>query len=439
MRSTVFLFLVLLTIVFLAFTASAQPDIKFERARHREMLDVIRQEIQKNYYDPAFHGIKLEERFGAADEKLKQTTSIGQMSAIIAQVLIDFDDSHLFFLPPGKANKTEYGFRIQMIGDKCFVTEVKPKSNAEAQGLKPGDEIYSIDGFAPLRENLWKMNYYYNILRPRPLLKLVVIKPDKKEVELQIEAKITEGRLVRGTVYTDTADYWKDIDDARLKAKKQYYYEKIPGLIIWKMTGFSVSPAEADEIMDKVRKYDSLILDLRNNGGGRVDMQERLIGNFFPRDVKIGVSKWRKKTQDEVAKSRKDDTYNGKVVILIDSNSASSSEVFARVMQLEKRGKVLGDNSAGAVMTSIRYDYSVGLDVVAYYGASVTVADLIMTDGKSLEKIGVTPDEKILPSNLDLAARRDPVLARAAELLGYKLTPDEAGKIFQLPWEDNNY
>ena len=69
------------------------------------------------------------------------------------------------------------------------------------------------------------------------------------------------------------------------------------------------------------------------------------------------------------------------------------------------------------------------------YGASVTDADMIMADGKSLERVGVTPDELLLPTAADLAANRDPVLARAAETLGLKLPADKAGSFFPIEWK----
>jgi C-terminal processing protease CtpA/Prc len=135
-----------------------------------------------------------------------------------------------------------------------------------------------------------------------------------------------------------------------------------------------------------------------------------------------------------VAKTRGQDAFTGKLVVLIDSRSGSASEVLARVVQLEKRGTIVGDLSEGAVMRSQGYRYEMGSGTIIFYGASITDADAIMSDGKSLEHVGVSPDELLLPSGADLAARRDPVLSRAAALLGVELTAEKAGTLFPLEW-----
>jgi C-terminal processing protease CtpA/Prc len=136
----------------------------------------------------------------------------------------------------------------------------------------------------------------------------------------------------------------------------------------------------------------------------------------------------------QLAKARPSSAYKGKRIVLVDSRSASAAELFARVVQLEHRGTVLGDLSSGSVMESRYYDWKQGSDTQVFYGASITDADLIMADGKSLEHNGVTPDEVILPTPEDLAKGRDPVLVRAAALADVKLDPAEAGKLFPVEW-----
>jgi carboxyl-terminal processing protease len=128
-----------------------------------------------------------------------------------------------------------------------------------------------------------------------------------------------------------------------------------------------------------------------------------------------------------VAKPRRK-VFTGNLVILVDSTSGWGAEVLARVVQLERRGVVIGDQTSGRVMEAHVYYYPYFSEL--QYGASITTADLIMTDHQSLEHTGMTPDGLLLPTPEDLAAGRDPVLARAAETLGARLSAEAAGKMF---------
>jgi hypothetical protein len=205
-------------------------DISYERDRHRSMLTVIVEDVKKNYFDPHLKGIDIDAKFKAADEKIKQATTIGQMSGIVAQFLLDFDDSHLFFLPPGKQNHVDYGFEMRLIGDKCFVVKLDPKSDATAKGLAVGDQITSIEGVAPSRAIFWKMEYYYYALRPRLRLKLTGFKPDGKPFEIEPAARITPGKAVLDA--TDS-DYDKIVRDG-----EDDYYKSVNNIFMSRYRGF---------------------------------------------------------------------------------------------------------------------------------------------------------------------------------------------------------
>ena len=421
----------------LAGSTVGQSLTSYDREAGREMLKMIRLDVEKHYYDPSFRGIDLRERFGQADERIKNAKSNSEIFGIIAQALLDFDDSHLFFIPPARVARVEYGWQMQAIGDKCYVIAVKPGSDAEAKGLKPGDLILSIDGFTPTREVLWKIRYYYYTLRPKPGMRLVVQSPEGAPRQVDVIAKIQQGKKqIDLTGWGTGGDIPSIIIEAENEARlnRDRFFEK-ENVIIWKMPGFDIyDENELANIMVRVKKHQALILDLRGNGGGLVVMLKRLIGYFFEQDIKVSELKYRKEVKTETAESKGNSGFKGKLIVLIDSRSASASEVFARVIQLEKRGVVLGDRSAGAVMQSRQHGHEVGLETVSFYGASITNADVIMKDGKSLEHVGVTPDELLVPTAADLAANRDPVLSHAAELVGLKLDPDAAGKLFPIEW-----
>jgi C-terminal processing protease CtpA/Prc len=212
------------------------------------------------------------------------------------------------------------------------------------------------------------------------------------------------------------------------------FYESGNDLLVWKMPTFEISKSRVDDIMGKAKKFKSLILDLRGNGGGHGETLARLVGYFFDHDVKVADLKGRKQIKPGMAKTQGADYYKGQLVVLIDNDSASAAELFARIIQLEKRGTIIGDRSSGAVMAAQHFEHETGVGRVLYYGTSVTVADLVMADGKSLENVGVTPDETFRPTGADLAAKRDPALSHAAELLGVKLDAEKAGALFPFEW-----
>ena len=205
-------------------------------------------------------------------------------------------------------------------------------------------------------------------------------------------------------------------------------------LMILKLPEFMFTADEIDKLMVKARQHQALIVDLRGNPGGAIDTLKYLVGDIFEDDVKIADRVGRKEMKPEVAKARGGKAFTGKLLVLVDSESASAAELFARIVQLQKRGSVVGDRSSGSVMEAKHYEHHLGTDTIIPYGVSITESDLIMSDGKSLEHKGVTPDEVVLPTAADLANERDPVLSHAAAMLGVKLSPEEAGKIFPFEW-----
>lgn len=414
---------------------AAQGVDRIERERALQMLSLIKGDVKKNYYDPQLRGIDIEARFKTAEEKIKQAQSLGQIFGIIAQALMEFEDSHLYFIPPARPVRVQYGWTMQMIGDKCFVTAVRPGSDAAAQGLKAGDELVAIEGFRPSRKEFWKMNYYYNALSPRPGLRVLARAPDAAEPrQLDIKARVKqEKRVINLNSTIDVNDLIRKSEDSG----STHRFRTIGSTGIWQMPGFNLEPGQVDRVMEQhLRNKATIIFDLRGNGGGYEVTLQRVLGYMFDHDIKVADLKGRKELKPLMAKTVGSNVFKGKVIVLIDSESGSSAELFARMMQLEKRGIVIGDQSAGAVMRARAFDHELGTQNLIGFAVSVTDADAVMSDGKSLERVGVTPDEKILPTAADLAASRDPVLARALALAGSPMSAEQAGRLFPVEWKD---
>lgn len=412
---------ILLVSVLLQAQAPAPTISKYDRGASITMLRQVKADLKEHYYDKTFRGMDVDKTFAEAEERLRSAESINQAIAGIVDVLMRLNDSHTMFYPPDRKSRPIYGWEPAMIGDVPYVIDVTKGSDAEKKGLAPGDQLVFWNRYEPSRQNLWQLRYLYNFVRPQAMQRLVVRKPDGAEKVVDVESKIEQQKAF------DIEELFEQI--VASVAKTDDRETKVGETYVWRYSAFGDSKA-AERAIKRARPSKSLILDLRGNSGGSVEALLNVVSWLFDRDLLVATEKTRKGDKAMPAKGRKD-AFTGPLTVLIDSRSGSAAEMLARVVQIEKRGTVIGDRSAGAVMTGRMFPHTIGIDKIAFYATMITIGDVRMSDGGSLEHVGVTPDETLLPTAADLAARRDPVLARAVSLLGGTMTAEQAGQLFK--------
>jgi carboxyl-terminal processing protease len=399
----------------------------------QDMLHAAYNDVKKNYYDPEYHGIDIDARYREYNTRLSNAGSLNEGMRLVAAYLDGFRDSHLFFIPPMRPYMIESGFRMRMVGDQCLITDVRPHTDA-AEKLRPGDLVVSLNTYQVTRDDIWSVDYYFNVLNPQMGYELNLQSPDGTKRHESVKSFIRQKARTAVDLTEPGEDYWDLVRQGENEDHASRSILKVAGdVTYWKMPEFNLDIDEVEGAFSQVKKHGALVLDLRGNPGGNVQTLTWMLGSVFDHDLKIADQAGRKDSKPMIAK-KLGKPFTGKIVVLIDARSASAAELFARAMQLEHRGTVLGDRSAGSVMEAKDFEEQTGNATVVMFGFSVTDANLIMSDGKSLEKTGVTPDEVALPTQKDLAATRDPVLSRAATLAGGSISPEEAGKMFPIEW-----
>jgi C-terminal processing protease CtpA/Prc len=417
----------------LAGTLYAQQKMNsLDMDRARGMLRDAHDAVKKYYYDPKYHGVDIDARYKEYDDRIKAAPDLNNGMRMVAAFLSGLKDSHTFFEPPMRPYQLDAGFRMELIGNNAFIARVRPGTDAESK-VHPGDEIVAYDTYSVNRTDFHDLSYTFGDLMPQVKTQLDLRDPDGNVRRVMVDSKMQQGKKTLDLTEGEDVEQYVRMEENEDHTVRQRY-EESGDIMIWKMPEFFMTNDEVDHMFGIVHKHKALILDLRGNPGGAISTLERMVGSVFDHDVKVADRIGRKELKPTIAKTTGDKAFTGKIIVLVDSESASAAELFARVMQLEKRGTVLGDRTSGSVMEARGYSYEQGVDTIITYGFSVTEADLIMKDGASLEHVGVTPDEVILPTGQDLATSQDPVLARAVELAGAKLDPTQAGKMFPYEW-----
>jgi carboxyl-terminal processing protease len=174
-------------------------------------------------------------------------------------------------------------------------------------------------------------------------------------------------------------------------------------------------PSVVDAIEQDVATFQAegihgLVLDLRGNSGGRIDVGTRLLGDFLPPGTSV-YEEIDRGGQNSIHFSRAGSQYDLPLVVLVDGGTASMGEIFASAVQEHGAATVLGTNTSGSVAAAQVFGLPDGA------GLQVTVFEIRSAGGKPLNKVGVVPDEVIEPNAAATAQGADPVISRAIEIL----------------------
>lgn len=274
--------------------------------------------------------------------------------------------------------------------DKVKVLSPIKDSPAEKAGIEPGDIIVSVNGKT---YNSSEMSTMTNDI--------------KGEEGTEVEITILRG--------TETKEFKIKRKKIKVNPVESKVLENNIGYI--KFTSFDETTAEDfktkyEEL--KKSKIKSLIIDLRNNGGGLVD-QALKIADYMAEKDSVLLYEVDKKGNEEVKKSENNPIISEPVIILTNENTASASEILAGALKDLGKAKIVGTKTYGkGVIQQI-------LSVKDGSGIKLTVEEYQTPNRNKINKIGIEPDETVeLPSDVEsvinVPEEKDTQLQKAKEI-----------------------
>ena len=260
------------------------------------------------------------------------------------------------------------GVGIYMIADedngRVVVYYPIPESPAEKAGIKPGDAIISVNDVEYTADDFNKIADY--IKGEEGTKVKLVIERDGKRLDFEITRQKIEVNPISSKVLKSNIGYINlpSFDSDSSKKIK----EKI------------------DDLVSKGAK--SLILDLRNNGGGIVDEATNIADYFLDKGKTIMTTK-DNKGKEEVEKTKSKTIYDMPLVVLTNENTASASEILTAALKDNERAKVIGTKTYGKGVIQAVLTLSDGS------GIKITTAEYFTPNGTEINKKGISPDIEV--------------------------------------------
>ncbi len=353
--------LLLIAVLLTGFIAG-QGDIYFEIAKNLDLLGRVYKEITFNYVDE----IEPENFLRAGIQGM--LTSLDPYTIFIDEKKIEDID----LITNGKYGGI--GISIGIRGDDVTVVEVMDGYAAQRQGIQIGDIIIGAGNESISTENIDDIS---SLVKGEPgtTVELRVVRNDLRDT--------LTFNLVREEVLV------KNIPFAA-------FYPENSGTAYIKLSNFSRSAS--DEIkksikeLKETREINSIIIDLRGNPGGLLDIAVDVCDKFLPPNQLVVSTRGRDANSDKKYFSVEEPVVplGVDVIVLINGGSASASEIVAGALQDNDRAVILGTQSfgKGLVQTIVPLSYNTSL--------KITTAKYYTPSGRCIQRIDYAKDNDVV-------------------------------------------
>lgn len=349
--------LLLSLLCFSALAATPDADVKSDTTyRQLELFARVLSYVQNNYVEPVDDQQLI---FGAI------------------KGMLDTLDPHTQFMPPDVFKELKIdtsgefgGLGIEIARKNENLVVVSPIDDTPAQraGVRPGDQILKID-----EEPTRAMELARAIQKMRgPAGKKVVLTIMRDGFSAPREFAIVrdhiriasvEGALFGGVGHIKVKNFQEHTDTSLARELERL------------------------RALNGNKELRGLVLDLRNNPGGLLEQAVNISDRFLPGGLGIVSTRGRAGSQPTEQKSRDRDTeHNYPIVVLVNTGSASASEIVAGALQDNHRATILGTPTfgKGSVQTIIEMEDGSGL--------KLTIARYYTPSGRSIQEKGILPD-----------------------------------------------
>ena len=389
--------LVIVTI-FLTFIVTTLYIANTYNISQGNLSSILSSSSKDNNISKSINAIKtiLEQRYlNEIDEKNMENEAI---KAYVAAL----DDPYTEYIPADEMEDYTTSLMGNFVGIGIYMTvntqentivvllPIQGSPAAEA-GLLPGDVIVSVDGVKYSGED---MNTAANHIKGKEgtTVKLEILR--KQELKTY---EITRRKVVTNPVVSEKLE--NDIGYMQISSFDEGTAEDFKG--------------KFEQLRNQGIK--SLIIDIRNNGGGLVNETLEIADFIVPKGKELLITV-NKEGNEKIEKAQEDVLIDMPIVLLVNENSASASEILAGALKDLEEATVVGTTTYGKGVIQQLFSLSDGS------GLKVTVEEYYTPNRNKIHEIGIEPNQVVeLPESVEtsfyIEADKDTQLQKAIELL----------------------